>query len=74
MSSLEAEATSGSLDASNVTLLVVVATVLYAENSLESTLRVLHASDELECCALRIQVSPLDMYRVTTKFDRSWKI
>ena len=56
MSSLDAEVTSGSLDASNTTLLVVAATVLYAENNLESTLRVLHASDELECYALRIQV------------------
>ena len=56
VSSLDAEVTSGSLDASNTTLLVVAATVLYAENNLESALRVLHSSDELECYALRIQV------------------
>ena len=56
MSSLDAEVTSGSLDASNTTLLVVAATVLCAENNLESALRVLHASDELECYAMRIQV------------------
>ena len=62
MSSLDAEVTSGSLDASNTTLLVVAATVLYAENNLESALRVLHASDELECYALRIQVRVLAMF------------
>jgi len=55
VSSLDAEVTSGSLDASNTTLLVVAATVLCAENNLESALRVLHASDELECYAMRIQ-------------------
>ena len=62
VSSLDAEVTSGSLDASNTTLLVVAATVLYAENNLESALRVLHASDELECYALRIQVRVLAMF------------
>merc|ERR1712117_439222 len=55
VSSLDAEVTSGSLDVSNTTLLVVAATVLCAENNLESALRVLHASDELECYAMRIQ-------------------
>merc|ERR1712117_720950 len=55
VSSLDAEVTSCSLDASNTTLLVVAATVLCAENNLESALRVLHASDELECYAMRIQ-------------------
>ena len=34
---------------------MVAATVLCAENNLESALRVLHASDELECYAMRIQ-------------------
>ena len=63
MSSLDADVTSGSLDASNTTLLVVAATVLFAENNLESALRVLHASDELECYALRIQVQSVS-YRV----------
>ncbi len=56
VSSLEQEVSTGSLDANNPTLLVVVATVLYAEGNYESALRVLHASDELECFALRIQV------------------
>ena len=60
VSSLDAEVTSGSLDASNTTLLVVAATVLYAENNLESALRVLHASDEIECYALRIQVRTIE--------------
>ena len=71
MSSLDAEVTSGSLDASNTTLLVVAATVLCAENNLESALRVLHASDELECYAMRIQVRApcMPMKKCSSKFE-----
>ena len=71
VSSLDAEVTSGSLDASNTTLLVVAATVLCAENNLESALRVLHASDELECYAMRIQVRApcMLMKKCSSKFE-----
>jgi coatomer protein complex subunit epsilon len=55
VSSLEQDASTGNLDASNPTLLVCVATILYSENNFEAAMRVLHSSDDLECFALKIQ-------------------
>ena len=46
---------SGSVDMNNTTLLIVSATIFYREANYEAALRVLHASDHLECMALKLQ-------------------
>jgi len=54
----EVESTmSGTVDASNTTLLLVAATIFVHEGNYESALRTLHAApfDHLECTALRLQ-------------------
>ena len=47
---------SGSFDPSNYVLVLVAATIYLHVNQPESALKVLHASDHLECYALKIQV------------------
>ena len=46
---------SGSVDMSNATLLIVAATIFLRENNHEGALRVVHASDNLECMAIKLQ-------------------
>ena len=58
VSSLEEDIQNGKLDANNVTLVLVAASILYSEGCYESALRVLHGSDDLEAYAMRSKVSP----------------
>ena len=48
---------SGNVDVSNYVLLLVAGTIYLHVGQPESALRVLHPSDNLECCALKVQVS-----------------
>ncbi|XP_063216138.1 coatomer subunit epsilon [Bacillus rossius redtenbacheri] len=55
--------TSGNVDVSNHTFLIVAATIYYQEGNFESALRILNQSDHLECSALTLQTY-LKMSRV----------
>lgn len=65
VSELEQELLSGSgnVDLSNPTLLIVAGTIFLQEGNHESALRVLHASDHLECMAIKLQAL-LAMHRI----------
>jgi len=53
---------SGNVDVSNYVLLLVAGTIYLHVGQPESALRVLHPSDNLECCALKVQAL-LSMHR-----------
>ena len=55
---------SGSFDPSNYVLILVAGTIYLHVNQPESALKVLHASDHLECYALKIQVSFLYVFLI----------
>ncbi|XP_065333403.1 coatomer subunit epsilon [Cloeon dipterum] len=49
------ELTSGNIDVSNQTFLIVAAIIYFQEANYEAVLRILHNSDSLECSALALQ-------------------